>query len=62
MKTTLRFFILLTALLIPFTFVQQGTLGERFPIMVGITLAVTIGYWTAYIFLEKKRKKKENNQ
>ncbi len=59
MKATLRFFILLAAFLIPFTFLGQGAnaLGERFPIMVGITLAVTIGYWGCYAFLERKRKR-----
>lgn len=59
MKAVLRFFIILAAFLIPFTFIGQGTVGERFPIVVGITLAVTIGYWLCYALIKKKNKEQE---
>ncbi len=59
MKATLRYLLLLAICLIPFTFIDY--LPERFPIVVGITLAVTIAYWSSYVFLEKKRKKQEDN-
>ncbi len=56
MKALLRFFILLSALLIPLSFLGQGSVGERFPIMLGVTLAVTLGYWIGYAILEKRKK------
>jgi uncharacterized PurR-regulated membrane protein YhhQ (DUF165 family) len=59
MKAVLRFFIILAAFLVPFTFLATD-LKERFPIMVGITLAVTLGYWLSYAILEKKRKQQES--
>lgn len=52
----LRFFMILALFLIPFTFIE---IKERFPIMVGITLAVTIAYWLGYTLLQRKKKKME---
>ena len=49
-----RFFLLLAICLLPFTFLE---VKERFPIMVGITLAVTIAYWLGYAILQRKKKK-----
>ena len=51
-----RFFLLLAICLIPFVFLD---IKERFPIMVGITLAVTIAYWLGYALLQRKKKKTE---
>lgn len=56
MMAVFRFFLLLAICLLPFTFLE---IKERFPIMVGITLAVTIAYWLGYAILQ--RKKKRNN-
>ena len=61
MKTVLRFFIILAAFLVPFTFLATD-LKDRFPIMVGITLAVTLGYWLSYAILEKKRKQQSQDK
>ncbi len=54
----LRFFLLLALCLIPFTFIE---IKERFPIMVGITLAVTLAYWLGYALLQRKKKKMEKD-
>lgn len=62
MKATLRFFIILAIFLIPTTFIEIGSLSERFPIIIGITLAVTIGYWVCYAIIEKKRKQQSPNK
>lgn len=54
MLAVLRFFMILALFLIPFTFIE---IKERFPIMVGITLAVTLAYWLGYALLQRKKKK-----
>ncbi len=56
MKATLRYFMILALCLIPFTFIE---IKERFPVVIGIFLAVTIAYWIGYALLEKKRKRQE---
>ena len=56
MKAVLRYFMLLAALLIPITF---SSLKQRFPIVVGITLGVTLAYWGMYFWMKKKGKTKE---
>ena len=54
MKAVLRYFILLAALLIPFTF---SSVKQRFPMVLGITLGVTLAYWGMYFWMKKKGKK-----
>ncbi|MBQ3740584.1 MAG: hypothetical protein IJQ94_03105 [Bacteroidales bacterium] len=54
MMAVFRFFLLLAICLIPFVFLD---IKERFPIMVGITLAVTLAYWLGYALLQRKKKK-----
>jgi len=54
MMAVFRFFLLLAICLLPFTFLE---IKERFPIMVGITLAVTIAYWLGYALLQRKKKR-----
>lgn len=61
MKAVLRFFIILAAFLIPFTFLATD-LKERFPIMMGVTLAVTLGYWISYAILKKKHKQQDSQE
>ena len=56
MKAVLRYFILLAALLIPFTF---SSVKQRFPILVGITRGGTLAYWGMYFWMKKKGKTKE---
>ena len=56
MKAVLRYFMLLAALLIPITF---SSLKQRFPIVVGITLGVTLAYWGMYFWMKKKWKRKD---
>ena len=53
MKAVLRYFMLLAALLIPITF---SSLKQRFPIVVGITLGVTLAYWGMYFLMKRKVK------
>ena len=53
MKAVLRYFIILAAFLIPFTF---SSVKQRFPIQVGITLGVTLAYWGRYFWMKKKGK------
>ncbi|MCQ2291757.1 MAG: hypothetical protein MJZ39_01175 [Bacteroidales bacterium] len=62
MKAWLRYFMLLAICLIPFTFIDRGALNERFPIVVGVTLAVTIGYWVSYAIIERKKKQQEGEK
>jgi len=54
MMAVFRFFLLLAICLLPFTFLE---IKEKFPIMVGITLAVTLAYWLGYALLQRKKKK-----
>lgn len=54
MKATLRYFFLLAVFLVIFSLVE---IKEKFPIMIGIVLGVTIAYWVSYAIIEKKRKK-----
>lgn len=54
MMAVFRFFLLLAICLIPFVFLD---IKERFSIMVGITLAVTLAYWLGYALLQRKKKK-----
>jgi len=54
MKAVLRYFMILAICLIPFTFID---IKERFPIMIGITVGVSIAFWVANTIIEKKRKK-----
>ena len=60
MKAVLRYLMLLAVCLLPVTFLLE--IKERFPISVGIVLAVTAAYWISYAILEKKRKKQENQE
>jgi len=56
MKAVLRYFIILAALLIPFTF---SSIKQRFPILVGITLGVTLAYWGMYFWMKHRGRNKE---
>ena len=56
MKAVLRYFMLLAALLIPITF---SSLKQRFPIVVGITLGVTLAYWGLYFLMKRKVNRKD---
>ena len=53
MKAVLRYFMLLAALLIPITF---SSLRDRFPMVVGITLGVTLAYWGMYFWMKHRSK------
>lgn len=57
MKNTFRYFVLLAALLIPLTF---SSIKDKFPIMVGVTLGVTLAYWGMVIFFKKKEQKQKS--
>ena len=52
----MRYFMLLAALLIPITF---SSLKQRFPIVVGITLGVTLAYWGMYFLMKRKVNRKD---
>lgn len=64
MKATLRYLMILALCLLPFTFIQNVEFvdKERFPIVMGITLAVTIAYWVSYAIIEKKRKEQNKGK
>lgn len=64
MKATLRYLMILALCLLPFTFIQNVEFvdKERFPIVMGITLAVTIAYWVSYAIIEKKRKEQNRGK
>ncbi|MCR4966127.1 MAG: hypothetical protein K6A41_10800 [Bacteroidales bacterium] len=59
MKAALRYFLLLAICLVPITFMPY--IPERFPIVIGIVLAVTIAYWGSYAYIEKKRKQQDRD-
>ncbi|MBO7491226.1 MAG: hypothetical protein J6T59_02170 [Bacteroidales bacterium] len=46
--------------LVPITFMPY--IPERFPIVIGIVLAVTIAYWGSYAYIEKKRKQQDKDK
>lgn len=54
MKTVLRYVMILAVCLIPFMFID---IKERFPVMFGITVGVTVAFWVSNAIIEKKRKK-----
>jgi hypothetical protein len=64
MKATLRYLMILALCLLPFTFIQNVEFvdKERFPIVIGITLAVTIAYWVSYAIIEKKRREQKEGK
>lgn len=64
MKATLRYLLILALFIIPFTFMKDVEFidSERFPIVIGLTFAVTIAYWVSYAIIEKKRKKQHGDK
>jgi hypothetical protein len=56
--------MILALCLLPFTFIQNVEVvnKERFPIVIGITLAVTIAYWVSYAIIEKKRREQNGGK
>lgn len=64
MKAVLRYFMILALFVIPFTFIKDVEFvdAERFPIVIGLTLAVTIAYWVSYAIIEKKRKQQQGDK
>jgi len=55
MKNTFFYFLLLAAVIIPLTFLFEHE--EKFPIIMGIVLGVTIAFWGALMVMKRKTKK-----
>jgi len=57
MKNTFIYFLLLGAFIIPLFLLFEHE--EKFPILIGIVLGVTIAFWGAIIILNKRKKKEK---
>ena len=55
MKTTFRYFLLLGVIIIPLFVLLEDS--EKFPILFGAFLGVTITYWIAIWVMTMKKKK-----
>jgi len=55
MKHTFFYFLLLGAVIVPLAFLFEHE--EKFPILMGIVLGVTIAFWGALFVMKKKSKK-----
>ena len=58
MKHTFYYFLLLGAVIIPLSFLFEHE--EKFPIIMGIFLGMTIAFWGALMVMKKREKKKNN--
>jgi len=56
MKTTFRYFLLLGIIIIPLFVLLEET-SEKFPILFGAFLGITITYWIAIWIMVMKKKK-----
>ena len=56
MKNTFFYFLLLAAVIVPLAFLFEHE--EKFPIIMGIFLGVTIAFWGAIMVMKKKSKNK----
>jgi hypothetical protein len=54
MKNLFHYFLLLTAIILPLFFLFEDE--EKFPILAGIFIGISIAYWTAILILEKRKK------
>jgi len=55
MKHLFHYFLLLTAIILPLFILFEHK--EKFPILAGLFIGITISYWIAIFFLEKRKKK-----
>jgi hypothetical protein len=55
MKSLFRFFLLLSAVVVPLTVLYKG--DDKFPIIFGAFLGVTVTYWIAVAIFPRKQKK-----
>ena len=55
MKNTFFYFLLLAAVIVPLAFLFEHE--EKFPIIMGIVLGMTIAFWGALIVMKRKSKK-----
>jgi hypothetical protein len=56
MKTVFHYFLLLSAFIIPLFFLFEHE--EKFPILAGVFIGLTIAYWAAILILKAKSRKK----
>jgi len=54
MKNTFLYFLLLAAIILPLFLLFEHE--EKFPILIGITLGVTIAFWGALFIMKRKSK------
>jgi len=55
MKHTFYYFLLLAAVIVPLAFLFEHE--EKFPIIMGIFLGMTIAFWGALFVMKRKSKK-----
>jgi hypothetical protein len=60
MKTVFRYFLLLGVLIIPLFVLLED--DEKFPILFGAFLGVTITFWIAIWIVSMKKKKEEKEK
>jgi len=56
MKTVFHYFLLLGAFIIPLSVLFEHK--EKFPILVGVFLGITVAFWTAILLMRKRKKEK----
>jgi len=59
MKTVFRYFLLLSVVIIPLFVLLEDS--EKFPILFGAFLGVTVTYWIAIWIIKVKNKNKKND-
>jgi hypothetical protein len=60
MKTVFRYFLLLSAVIVPLTVLYKG--DDKFPILLGAFLGVTVTFWVAVGVIGRKQKAKSKKQ
>jgi len=54
MKTVFRYFLLLSVVIVPLTVLYEGK--DKFPILLGAFLGVTVTFWIAVGIMRRKEK------
>jgi Zn-dependent membrane protease YugP len=58
MKIVFYYFLILSAFIVPIFVLFEDS--EKFPIMAGIVLGVTLAFWVGIFILKKKGKKEKS--
>ena len=54
MRTVFRYFLLLSAIIVPLTVLYKG--DDKFPILLGAFLGTTLTFWVAVAIINRKQK------